>query len=203
MYQNIIPASCPNCGAIFKSRLISVGGNVTNLTLSGNMESCPYCGSMAHTAEGVFDITDNILSVISSPQITKQMLQKFSAIVENAYNNKIDINTLINEANEINPELGNLIEKKTANGLFKSSFLLLMIFLLNSCSVDVNVSLDINKLIEQMSETPPAKIVKPRIKSKDKVLIKSADTSKKKISRNVLCPCGSGKKFKKCCGKPS
>jgi len=26
-------------------------------------------------------------------------------------------------------------------------------------------------------------------------------TAEKKVGRNVLCPCGSGKKYKKCCGK--
>ena len=27
------------------------------------------------------------------------------------------------------------------------------------------------------------------------------DYSNKNISRNALCPCGSGKKYKRCCGK--
>jgi uncharacterized protein YecA (UPF0149 family) len=26
---------------------------------------------------------------------------------------------------------------------------------------------------------------------------------KHRVGRNELCPCGSGKKFKKCCGRPS
>ena len=37
--------------------------------------------------------------------------------------------------------------------------------------------------------------------SKDLVRQKIKDDSGKKVGRNDPCPCGSGKKFKKCCGK--
>lgn len=211
MYENIIPAHCPNCGAIFKSRLVSVSGNVTGLKLSGNKESCPYCGSMANTADGVFDITNNILSVVSSPEITKQMLSEFNTILKNAYQNNTDISTLVNEAMEISPQLGKLVETESKKGIALYALLVMLIFILSSCSLDVEVKLDVNELIEQLSDTPPAKIVsessykpklpKAKIKSKTKVLTKVVNTSKKKIGRNVLCPCGSGIKFKKCCGK--
>jgi len=209
MYQNIIPAHCLSCGAIFQSRLISVSGNVTNLKLSGNIESCPYCGSMAKTAEGIFSITNNVLNIISSPEITKQMLHNFSSIVRNAYNDEIDVKTLIVEANKINPELGDLIKKEQSN-LFFRSLLFMLIVILPSCSIDVNVSLDINQLIEQMTNTPPSKIVSKslnnstfeasKIDLKAFASLKSVDTAKK-IGRNSLCSCGSGIKFKRCCGK--
>ena len=159
MFKNVIPAYCPSCGAIFKSRLISMSGNVSNTSLIGNMESCPFCNSMAKTAEGVFDISDNILKVISSPEITKQMLHEFSGIVKKAYKNKLDIDTLAKEADKINPEFGSLVRNKKITKLFKYPFLLLLIFMLNSCEFNVNVSLDINELINQISDTPPTKII--------------------------------------------
>jgi len=31
----------------------------------------------------------------------------------------------------------------------------------------------------------------------------TAQAMSKKVGRNEPCPCGSGKKFKKCCGAPS
>jgi len=30
----------------------------------------------------------------------------------------------------------------------------------------------------------------------------SADSRKRKVGRNDPCPCGSGKKYKRCCGRP-
>lgn len=44
---------------------------------------------------------------------------------------------------------------------------------------------------------------KPRIKPLEKKLVKDRSTKKspRKIGRNDLCPCNSGKKYKKCCLK--
>jgi uncharacterized protein len=39
-----------------------------------------------------------------------------------------------------------------------------------------------------------------------KHLVDNATTFRRsvpKVGRNALCPCGSGKKFKQCCGKPT
>ena len=36
---------------------------------------------------------------------------------------------------------------------------------------------------------------------KDKTLNANMDNNNTDISRNALCPCGSGKKYKRCCGK--
>ena len=44
-------------------------------------------------------------------------------------------------------------------------------------------------------ETPSSKL------EKDTIEKKSINQINKKIKRNELCPCGSGKKYKKCCGK--
>lgn len=215
MTQNFIPASCSNCGAIFKSRLISVGGNISSLKLSGNIETCPYCGGMANTAEGVFNITNNILKVVSSPKVTKQMLQKFNSLVRNAYyNENKDISTLIKESKEISPALGKLVETGSNNGIYVKSFLFLLMFILSSCNIDVkvNLNLDINQLVDQMSDTNPAqitsessnsltKLAKVNIQSQVKDTSQTISTSQKKIGRNTPCPCGSGKKYKKCCGQ--
>ena len=38
----------------------------------------------------------------------------------------------------------------------------------------------------------------PFLKDKNVVVAKSSD---KKIARNEVCPCGSGLKYKQCCGK--
>ena len=73
-----------------------------------------------------------------------------------------------------------------------------------------------NKLIGEIDQIPPlysAKVVNGRraydlaregiqfeLKPKKITIAKKAETS---IGRNDLCPCGSGKKYKKCCGAPT
>ncbi len=41
------------------------------------------------------------------------------------------------------------------------------------------------------------------ISAKDEmaVLVRGADITTSKVGRNEPCPCGSGKKYKKCCGR--
>ena len=46
------------------------------------------------------------------------------------------------------------------------------------------------------------KSVKPKLEINKSVTAPNvSDNVKKKIGRNDPCPCGSGKKYKKCCGK--
>ena len=48
---------------------------------------------------------------------------------------------------------------------------------------------------EEEDEPPPKKKASPLSPSKNEELL----PPKKKIGRNAPCPCGSGKKFKRCC----
>lgn len=53
-----------------------------------------------------------------------------------------------------------------------------------------------------LEENPYSKYFKLALQDKDKKS-NTKDKSyvrKRKIGRNQLCPCGSGKKYKKCCG---
>ena len=44
-------------------------------------------------------------------------------------------------------------------------------------------------------------VAKPIINNKDEKTLKGGTHKKEKIGRNDPCPCGSGKKYKNCCGK--
>jgi preprotein translocase subunit SecA len=54
-----------------------------------------------------------------------------------------------------------------------------------------------------ISMSAPAKVSLESNNSSDSSNLKQAtkETTGKKVGRNDLCPCGSGKKYKKCCGK--
>ena len=157
MTASVIPSHCPACGGVFQSRLISISGNVKNLTISGNKESCPFCGSMANTAEGVFDLADGVLSIIYAPQLTKQMLQKLDELVAENYFEKADPEILAKKAEQINPAFGILIRNLNKNKKLYFTGLLLILFAIKSCSLNVN--LDCNKLIDQIKGVPPKEMI--------------------------------------------
>lgn len=157
MTSRVIPAHCPSCGAVFQSRILSISGNVKNLTLSGNKETCPFCSSTANTAEGVFDLAGDVLSIISAPQITQQMLHKLNQLVAESYDEKADPEVLAQKAIQINPTFGNLIRTINKNKKLYFTGLLLIIVAIRSCSL--NVSLDLNKLIDQIKGASPTEII--------------------------------------------
>ena len=161
MAPSQIPASCPSCGAIFPSRLIAVSGNVKDLTLSGNKETCPFCGQLADTVEGVFDMADGIIEIVSAPHITKQMLDALAAAVKNAYGDKTDPSDLAKEEDAIDPTLGTLVRAFGSKNQLYMTMLLILYFTAKSCSVNVNldVKLDANQLLDQLRGRPPAAVI--------------------------------------------
>ena len=61
-------------------------------------------------------------------------------------------------------------------------------FLLNA-KIEIN---RVNQPVEPKKEFPRAEVVQPQ---------KTVVNDKKEVGRNEPCPCGSGKKYKNCCGK--
>ncbi len=115
MSKALIPVSCPHCGALFASRAIHISGNVQGLTLSGNKETCPYCGNMALIVDGVFNVADNVLSIISAPNVTKQMLASFEEAIKKAYAEKSDPEQLAKEVEKIDPSFGEAVREAGKN----------------------------------------------------------------------------------------
>ena len=148
-----IPSHCHSCGAIFPSRMISIEGNVENLTLSNNSETCPFCGGTAYLANGVFDIADDVISIISAPKFTKEMLQKLGVAVEEAYKDPTKTDQLNIVAESIDPNLAEVVKKITSGNKLTMVGLFLLAMAIKSCSVNVNM--DVNKLIDQLKEQPP------------------------------------------------
>ena len=54
---------------------------------------------------------------------------------------------------------------------------------------------------EVRQNTERKEVAKPIINNRDEKTIKGGTRKKEKVGRNDPCPCGSGKKYKQCCGK--
>ena len=95
----------------------------------------------------------------------------------------------------------NLIEKEIVYSIYKIGFTQKIApTLMQSASLNFSAP---EKTMEKGSspwqQSPIAK--EASIQRQDKIPPKVRDTSGHKISRNDPCPCGSGKKYKKCCGR--
>ncbi|MCZ6796741.1 MAG: hypothetical protein O7D36_02195 [Gammaproteobacteria bacterium] len=137
---------------------------VTNLLLSGDKETCPFCGNWTDIGDGVFDIADNVISVVSAPNITLNMLKALETVAKQAYRENLTPDEAIEAANAISPDFKNLLKSiPLINGFFKVGLL----FILHAINrykqnIDSISSLDVNKLISQVTGKSPTDIIQNR-----------------------------------------
>jgi hypothetical protein len=103
------PAQCtnPTCKTIFPSSIAAT--NVTGLTLEGNMEPCPVCGSLARIVDGTFDVKNAIIDIISAPDATKEILRAFLNIVQQTSSGKLSTEDAAKKADTVSPKFGYLL----------------------------------------------------------------------------------------------
>jgi len=165
---------------------------------------------MGRIPDGTYNFANDALTLLQGPQRTKDELIRFANILRGI----IDGDTNVEEAqvtvrHEV-PGLASLAEEiaKTRNAQFRmfliKAILTIIGILLASQSVNIqDVDIDIhdviNITIEQEAQPPnESKSQIQQIPRSNSGLLKT-----RKVGRNEPCPCGSVKKYKKCCGDPT
>ena len=97
------------------------------------------------------------------------------------------------EAFRMFSELNNIIQKEVVYGIFKFGAVqdLAINFLAPNLAARANQFSAPSKVSEESSANSKV----------DTVHVKPRNEEGEKVGRNDDCPCGSGKKYKKCCGK--
>lgn len=157
-----VPAHCQSCGALFVSNLISIGGGSKDITLIGNMVSCPFCGNMSRVTDGTYNAVGDVLELVSGPDTTADMLRRLYAITKSAYYGETSLDEAESQATAIKPEFGqaiNIIKKR--GSINKMLLLALMVAALAYCQPDVklDMKLDLNRLINQIIGKEPNAII--------------------------------------------
>lgn len=186
----LIPAFCDNCGAAFSSGIAVE--NCSNITLSGNRSGpCPRCGGMGSVIDGVFNVVGDVVEVLSAPQSTIESLNKLTQLLKKAAQEKETPEEISNNINEDIPELSEItrfLPKNATELVAWLTFILLatQIIIQLGKEENPNTQIIINQSIEQSMQQnnfyPFKQLAVPQ-------------------SRNSLCNCGSGKRYKHCCGK--
>jgi len=153
--MSAIVAHCPGCGLIFKSRLIGFGPNANGgrFVLHSNSEQCPRCGRMAAVVDGVFTAAMGQVRLLAGPQITQEILKRFTELVEQARRNEISPDALQELATKLDPKLGEAVAE-ARKFPFWLAMLLLTLTTIKSCNVqhNFNHTIDWNRALEQVIE---------------------------------------------------
>jgi len=194
-----IPAICDSCGAVFRSGFVAE--NARNITLSGNISGpCPACGDMGHIPDGIFNFVGDTIEILSAPKRTVDELSRLARIIGESRDKKRSREEVAETIRKEVPELAGLADllPKTRAELY--AFLALIVAVIailtqegqsGTNTTNVTVEQTINQVFIQTE-----KACKPNQKAEPPSL-----QATPRVGRNEPCPCGSGKKYKKCCGR--
>jgi hypothetical protein len=197
------PAACARCGAIFPFRGIVVE-NSTNVTFGSLTVQCPSCGGPARVLDGTYDFVGNTIRLVDGPAYTRAQLTALMGLLKKARDERRTAEELEAEIEKAAPGFANvaeLIRPKTSGDIAAwvvvlLGFLQFLLAMLGSGDKPIQIN---EQVINQffMSATGDA--------SQDSSgrNLDRGDDSRSAVGRNDPCPCGSGKKFKKCHGDPA
>ncbi len=121
-------------------------------------------------------------------------LSRLRTVLHKAQENKEDPDVVTQKIRELSPKLADYITSKPKilrNAIIGIIFAGFTVFETDiNINVDLNINQTTNKIINQLNiDADKANKLQPK-----------QEQSKKDVGRNEPCPCGSGKKYKKCCG---
>jgi len=159
---------------------------------------------MGHIPDGLYNFINNTIELVSGPHQTVSDLERLAKILREARSHNLSYAEVVKSIDSKVPELSSLkdILPKTRTELYAFIAIILTIITIalsqrnNSGDKKIEVSQVINNIVyQQLAPTGAVQIPTPPKKS----FSNTTEKLKKKIGRNDPCPCGSGRKFKKCC----
>lgn len=200
-----VPAICQDCKTVFKSGF-NVGGK-NNVFEGCTAGPCPKCGATAVILDGVYSAVGDALQALVGQQ-SIELLKQLRDTLKEAKQKDLEPTEVRDRIRETSPELKSIADCLPKSRLELYSFLLFLIGLLTLLikSGKNNFS---EKEVNNYFENTINNVYQLPEKDKSAVFTTGdadslpimEDVSGEKPGRNDPCPCGSGKKFKKCCGK--
>lgn len=196
-----IPAFCKKCEYVFESNFIGSMGKGSTAHLSGCSVSCPKCGGIAKLLDGVYKSVDGALEIFVENQSVED-LKKILSILEYAKKHELDREEIVDKIKKEAPELSKLSDVLPKTRIELYTFLMLIIMFIGQLIALSRRDLSKNELTQHFESVVNQYYLNKEEKSvTQKVTIQEKDSNNFKVGRNAPCPCGSGKKYKKCCGK--
>ena len=185
-----VPAFCDTCGTVFSSGIFVE--NSINISFTGNISGpCPSCGGMGHVPDGVFNFIGNTIEILSAPERTIAELTHLAKILREAKAKAETREQVVSRVEKEIPSLSKLVNLLPENKSELYGFLAVVLAAIQLFTqtpsalntTNINVTQVIQQVVSEptVTKTAPAK-------------------SKQKVGRNEPCPCGSGVKYKRCCG---
>lgn len=109
-----LPIFCPSCKEVSFSRKYNFEG--CYFYSFGNTETCPSCGQQAELSEGVFNLTGDVLEIVSAPNVTHAMHAALRSILEAIDDGALTPEAAIDEVAKVSPPLAASLKAALAVG---------------------------------------------------------------------------------------
>lgn len=192
-----VPAVCEKCHILFPSP-VRVGGK--DILFVGCSTRCPRCGSDSPILDGIYSNIGAALE-FTLREKGRETLQELANFLRNALQEGLSRDDITAKIDETAPELSSLKDclPKTRKELYIVLPLIITVLTLLISSEAKRVSKDdvqgyIDMAVQQAYQ------VQTQTQTQAQNVIVNVNPERS-VSRNSPCPCGSGRKFKRCCGK--
>jgi hypothetical protein len=189
-----VAAFCDTCGAVFPSSVAVVDSG--SAALAGSSAGpCPVCAGTGHIPDGVSDFVANTIEILSSPQLAEEQLRALGEILTEACGKRENPDQIVEKIGQLAPGLSGIADLVRNAGADLYSFLVLTVTVIALQSQarrsgDAGPAITVPHVIEHLfNETSK--------------LASRTDWPRPRVGRNQPCPCGSGKRYKRCCGRLS
>lgn len=114
---------------------------------------CPDCGAPARILEGLYENVGDSIDLISGPEFTRDMYQRFRQVLLEAQQKDTGTEELAELAGSINPAFGQAIKIAAKRGWSTTLILLVFLSILNSCETKIDIKFDVNQAIRDVLAT--------------------------------------------------
>lgn len=199
-----IPAICDKCSTIFPS-----GFNIAKVGAQASLSNCkagpcPRCGGDGTILDGVYKAIDNATTEAFVGKQSIDKLKQLLGVLELAKKKQWGREEVIANINKTTPAFAKIADRLPKSRTELYAFIVIIIMVINTLinsgkniltkdELTRQTEVTINNYYETNSKNQS--VTKPTLPVKD------IPINKKRVGRNDPCPCGSGKKYKKCCGR--
>lgn len=198
-----VPAVCDFCGGVFPSGIVAEDAlNISFLNVGAG--PCPSCGSPSHIPDGIYNFIGNSIELLTRPGRSLAELEHLSTLLRIAQQADTPVDQVREQLTREAPELKSLSDAlpKSRSDLyaFISILVAILSLVIANFKKDQAPHIEINQVINVLSGSLPPRDGGQPAPSRPRSSSSKQSTPKLKVGRNDPCPCGSGKKYKRCHG---
>jgi len=200
----IVLCENPQCCAVFPVLGIIGGpGSVTVHMTNAHAGPCPACGSYGRIPDGIYHYSNQLIKFLNGPKESIEKLKSVESLLRSFKPKDLSRIEVIKKVESISPNIAEVLNQAPDTPFFQQWIAIIIASIALAIQIHSTYFKQENKDIEKLFIEHLLKEHQHQVSivahQEPKAVPYKRPTLK--ISPNAQCPCGSAKKYKRCCGK--